>query len=316
MFLLSGMFRMPGRSHVGPLPPLTDEERALALRLEAHVRRLAGDIGERNLWRPSALAAAARYIDATLGAAALPVTSQEFAVGHQTVRNIEAEIRGANRADEIIIVGAHYDSVFGCPGANDNATGAAAALETARWLRGHRPLARTVRIVAFVNEEPPFFQTPNMGSLVYARRARARGEQILAMLSFETIGWYSDAPASQHYPLLLPLGWIYPTTANFLAVVGNPRSRDLTRRVLGSFRRRTAFPAEGAAVPAWIPGIGWSDHWAFWQHGYRAVMVTDTALYRYPHYHTENDTPDKVDYDRLGRVVAGLARVVDELAAG
>jgi Zn-dependent M28 family amino/carboxypeptidase len=308
------MFRMPGKSHVGPLPPLTGEERALAMRLEAHVRRLAGDIGERNVWQAGALAAAAQYIDTTLGAAAASTSSQEFAVEHQTVRNIEAEIRGANRADEIIIVGAHYDSVFGCPGANDNATGTAAALEIARWLAGRRPLARTVRIVAFVNEEPPFFQTPNMGSLVYARRARERGERILAMLSLETIGWYSDMPGSQHYPLSLPFGLIYPTTANFLAFVGNIRSRDLTRRVLGSFRRHTAFPSEGAAVPSWIPGIAWSDHWAFWQNAYPAVMVTDTALYRYPHYHTENDTPDKVDYDRLARVAAGLERVVEQLA--
>jgi Zn-dependent M28 family amino/carboxypeptidase len=314
MFCVSGMFRMPGRSHVGPLPPLTEEERALAMRLEAHVCRLAGDIGERNLWQPGALAAAGQYIDTTLSAAALPVTSQEFAVEGVTLRNIEADIRGANRADDIIIVGAHYDSVFGCPGANDNATGTAAALEIARWLAGRRPLARTVRIVAFVNEEPPFFQTPNMGSLVYARRARERGDQIVAMLSLETIGWYSDAPGSQRYPLPLPFGLIYPTTANFLAFVGNTRSRDLTRRALGSFRRHTAFPSEGAAVPEWIPGIGWSDHWAFWQQRYPAVMITDTALYRYPHYHTETDTPDKVDYGKLARVAAGLARVVEELA--
>jgi Zn-dependent M28 family amino/carboxypeptidase len=306
------MFGMTGKSRSGPLPPLTDEERALVVRLEAHVRRLAGDIGERHLWRPEALGAAARYIETTLGAAALPVASQEFAVEDVRVRNIEAEIRGFNRPDEIIIVGAHYDSVLGCPGANDNATGTAAALEIARSLAGYRPLARTVRIVAFVNEEPPFFQTPNMGSLVYARRARERGERILAMLSLETIGWYSDAPGSQQYPL--PLGFIYPTTANFLAFVGNIRSRDLTRRALGSFRRHTAFPSEGAAVPGWIPGIGWSDHWAFWQQGYPAIMVTDTALYRYPHYHTESDTPDKVDYDRLARVVAGLERVVEQLA--
>jgi Zn-dependent M28 family amino/carboxypeptidase len=308
------MFGMSGKSHAGPLPPLTDDERVLVARLEAHVHRLAGEIGERNLWQSNALAAAAQYIDATLRAAALPVTSQEFAVGRLTVRNIEAEIRGASRPNEVIVVGAHYDSVLGSPGANDNATGTAAALEIARRLAGRRPLARTVRIVAFVNEEPPFFQTSNMGSLVYARRAREHGDRIVAMLSLETIGWYSDTPGSQRYPLPLPFGLIYPTTANFLAFVGNTQSRDLTRRALGSFRRHTAFPSEGAAVPAWVPGIGWSDHWAFWQQGYPAVMVTDTALYRYPHYHTENDTPDKVDYDRLARVAAGLDRVVEQLA--
>jgi Peptidase family M28 len=238
---VSDRFAMPGTSRIGPLPPLTDEELGLVVRLEAHVRRLAGDIGERHVWRPEALGGSGTVHrdDARCGGAARCVA------GVCRRRCAGAQHRGRDpwrpSANEIIIVGAHYDSVFGCPGANDNATGTAAALEIARSLAGHRPLARTVRIVAFINEEPPFFQTPKMGSLVYARRARERGERILAMLSLETIGWYSDAPGSQQYPLSLPLGFIYPTTANFIAFVGNVRSRDLTRRALGSFRRHTAF---------------------------------------------------------------------------
>jgi Zn-dependent M28 family amino/carboxypeptidase len=184
-------------------------------------------------------------------------------------------------------------------------------LELARLLR-RQPLARTIRFVAFANEEAPFFQTEGMGSWVYARHARGRGEQIVAMLSLETIGYYSDAKGSQQYPF--PFGIFYPQVGNFIGFVGNTASRALVRRSIGSFRRHTAFPSEGTAAPGWLTGIGWSDQWAFWQEGYAAIMVTDTALFRYAQYHTPYDTPDKIDYDRTARVVVGLARVLADLA--
>jgi hypothetical protein len=184
-------------------------------------------------------------------------------------------------------------------------------LELARLLAGQQ-LARTVRFVAFVNEEAPFFQTDAMGSWVYARRSRARGEQIVAMLAIETIGFYSDVVGSQHYPF--PFGLLYPHTGNFIGFVGNIASRTLVHRSLAAFRQHTPFPSEGVAAPCWMTGIGWSDHWAFWQEGYPGVMVTDTALFRYAPYHTRADTPDRVNYERMARVVAGLARVVTALA--
>jgi hypothetical protein len=143
-----------------------------------------------------------------------------------------------------------------------------------------------------------------MGSRRHAERARARGERIVAMYSLETIGYYSDAPASQRYPL--PLGAFYPDRGNFVAFVANLRSRALLHRTIGAFRACAQFPSEGVAAPAWIPGVDWSDQWSFWRQGYRALMITDTAPFRYPHYHTPQDTPDKVDYDRLARVVRGL----------
>ena len=151
-----------------------------------------------------------------------------------------------------------------------------------------------------------------MGSLVHAKASKARGDDIQAMLSLETIGYYSDEPGSQQYPF--PLRWFYPDTANFIGFVGNLGSRKLVRSALGAFRRHASFPAEGAAVPERVPGVGWSDHWSFWQAGYRAIMVTDTAFYRYAHYHTEEDTPDKVDYERTARVVTGLTSVIAYLA--
>jgi hypothetical protein len=305
------LVRVPGGSYRGALPPLTEAQQAARERLARHVHELAGVIGERHLLMPQRLEAAASYLETTLRATGLPLRLQPFEAQGRSVRNVEAERPGTTRRGELVVIGAHYDSVPGCPGANDNATGVAALLEIAGRFRTRRP-ARTVRFVGFVNEEPPFFQTTSMGSLVYARRARAEGQRIVAMLSLETIGCYLDTPRSQRYPF--PFGVLFPRTGNFVAFVANFRSRDLVRRVTTVFRRHAAFPSEGAAAPGWIPGVGWSDHWAFWQAGYPAVMVTDTALYRYAHYHAPTDTPDKIDFDRLARVVDGLEAVVVDLA--
>lgn len=306
------MTHMPGNSHVGPLPPLSGTEAELRERLGRHVAVLAGEIGERNLWRYEALKASADYIEKTFQAAGYRVASQHYVVHGKTVRNLEAALPGASPLDEIVVIGAHYDSVAGSPGANDNATGVAALLEIARLLAQEKP-ARSVRFVAFVNEEPPFFYTQEMGSRVYARRARERGENIVAMLSLETIGYYTDAPGSQHYPF--PFSPFYPDAGNFIAFVGNLASRGMVQACVASFRSRAAFPSEGIAAPGWMGGIHWSDHWSFWQEGYPAIMVTDTALYRYEHYHAKTDTPDKIDYEHMARVVTGLARVVLDLAA-
>jgi Zn-dependent M28 family amino/carboxypeptidase len=303
----------PGRSYRGPLAPLTADEAALAKRLARHVERLAGEIGERNVWKHDALEAAASYIENELrDVGRYAVASQAFNVQGRTVRNVEGEIKGTSRPDEIVVVGAHYDSVSGCPGADDNASGVAGLIELARALAAARP-ARTVRFIGFVNEEPPFFQTSEMGSLRYAARARERGEHIAAMISVESIGFYADTPDSQRYPF--PFNLFYPSTGDFIAFVANVGSRSLLHQSMRSFRSHARLPSEGAAAPASIEGIGWSDHWAFWQHGYPAIMVTDTALFRYQHYHTGSDTPDKLDYSRMALLVTGLRRVVEDLAS-
>jgi Zn-dependent M28 family amino/carboxypeptidase len=124
------------------------------------------------------------------------------------------------------------------------------------------------------------------------------------MYSLETIGYYSEEPRSQHYPF--PLSYFYPDRGNFLAFVANLASRELLHRTIRAFRAHASFPSEGAAAPAFIPGVDWSDQWAFWREGWPALMITDTAPYRYPYYHTAHDTPDKVNYERLARVVRGL----------
>ena len=307
--------QVPGKSFAGRLPAMTEEETRLAEGLRGHVQKIAGDIGERNVWRYEELNASVEYMTRALRDAGYDeVARQPFEAGGKTVVNLEAVLKGGGaRADEILVVGAHYDSVRGCPGANDNGTGVAAVLEMARIMAQDRP-ERTVRFMLFVNEEPPFFQTERMGSLVYAKACKERGDRVVGMISVETIGFYSDAKGSQKYPP--PFDVMFPSTGNYIGFVADERSGGFLNDVIGSFRRHTQFPSEGVAAPAGVQGVGWSDHWSFWQHGYPALMVTDTAPFRYPHYHEPTDTPDKVDYERTARVVAGLVRVTRELASG
>ena len=212
---------------------------------------------------------------------------------------------------EIVVIGAHYDSAVGTPGADDNASGVAALLVLARELRTRQP-RRTLRFVAFTNEEPPWFHGPEMGARHHARAAKARGDEIVAMLSLESIGYYRDEPGSQRYPA--PFGAFYPDRGDFLMFVGNVASTGLVRRSVKAFRSARRFPSEGAAVPASIPGVDWSDHRAFWEEGYKALMITDTAPNRNPRYHEPDDTADTVDVARLSLVVSGLRAVIEALA--
>jgi Zn-dependent M28 family amino/carboxypeptidase len=313
-FLWTGccVIRMPLKSHRGPLPALTPEQGALAGSLRHDVQELATVIGERNVFKPDGLRAATAFVEGEFVREGYKVVRQSYEAHGELWHNLEVEIPGKTRPGEIVVVGAHYDSVSGSVGANDNGSGVAAVLALARAWSGREP-TRTLRFVAFVNEEPPFFQTEKMGSLVYARHCRQRNDNIIAMLSLETIGCYSDQPGSQKYPF--PLGMFYPSRGDFIGFVGNRANRRLVRQCIKSFRRQVSFPSEGAALPGSLPGIGWSDHWAFWQVDYPALMVTDTAPFRYTFYHTTEDTADKLDYERMARVVAGIDLVLQELVS-
>ncbi|MEX2381324.1 MAG: M20/M25/M40 family metallo-hydrolase [Opitutales bacterium] len=308
------MIWMPGKSFQGKLPPWTEEEMRLSATLAELVEEIAGEIGERNIQTPDRYHEAADFIEERFHASGYAVKRQTFDVSGVACSNLEAAIRGASRPDEIIVIGAHYDTVPGSPGANDNTSGVAGTLALASLMADSRP-GRTVRFVAFANEETPYFYTENMGSLRYARQARENGEKIVGMISLETIGYFSDEQGSQKYPF--PLNRFYPSRGNFVGFVTHTRadSRVLLREAIAVFRERTSFPSEGAILPERIPGVGWSDHWAFWQAGYPAFMITDTAPYRYPHYHTEQDTPEKLDYPRMARIVKGIESVVAALAA-
>lgn len=304
------MIKSPGKSYSGPLPPLTEDQIALRGRLMADVGNLALKIGERNIYQPKNLAAAAEFIESSLTKAGCSVTRQTYTVDDVPCSNLEVKIAGTKHPDQIVIIGSHYDSVYGCPGANDNATAVAANLALARHFADKNP-DLTLRFLFFVNEEPPFFQTPDMGSTVYAKKCKDNNENIVAMLSLETLGYYSDQPNSQKYPL--PLTLFYPSTADFIAFVSNPSSRKLLHRVVSTFRQNCKFPSESGAIPSFLAGIAWSDHYSFWQQGYPALMVTDTAPFRYPYYHEPGDTVDKINFDNLARVTTGLKAVINEL---
>ena len=308
---LRNLTSFPGQSYKGTLSAETPEEAFICSELQHHVEILAVEIGERNFEHYDKLNDAADYIEQTFLKTGLSVKRQEYSIKDKIYYNIEAEKKGLHQPDKIIIVGAHYDSVQGSPGANDNGSGIAGVLSLARAFSTKCP-SRTIRFVAFANEEPPFFCTKKMGSYVYAKRCKERKENIIAMLSLETIGYYSDEEKSQHYfPLL---GFFYPSKGNFLAFVSNLSSRKLLREVIASFRRHKQFPSEGGAFPGFFPGIFWSDHWAFWKMGYPAIMVTDTAFLRYSYYHTAQDTPDKINFESMSRVVSGLEKVIGDLA--
>ncbi len=284
---------------------MTESER----NIRTHVEALAGTIGERNVFRPAALHAAEDYIEAVWRQQGREVIRHEYDIDGARCSNLEV-IQPGTDAD-VLVVGAHYDSVPGSPGANDNGSGVAALLEIAR-LFAHATPVTSVRFVAFANEEPPFFGTTKQGSLVYAKAAKARGDNIKLMVALETMGYYSDAPGSQRYPPLLR--YFFPGQGDFLALISDMRSLPATRHMARVFRDHADFPLEYAGLFRWVPGVAWSDHRSFWICGYRALMVTDTAFFRYPYYHSPEDTPDKLNFPKLAKATVGLFQCMSSIA--
>ncbi|MAE61477.1 MAG: aminopeptidase [Planctomycetaceae bacterium] len=293
-----------------PPPVLTDDESDVAERLSADVDMLATQIGDRNVVRNEALTAARRYVEQRFDAMGYACAAQLYQVGDDEFANIEVERAGRRRDAQMVIVGAHYDTERGVPGANDNATGIAGLLAIAGAFAESDPQV-TVRFVAFANEERPYFQTEGMGSWVYAARCRERDEQIAGMIALDTVGYYTSRRDVQRYPPVV--GWSHPRVGNYMGLLSNWRSRGWTRRVHGLFRAHSEFPSDRVIIPCVVPRIGWSDDWSFWRFGYRALCVTDTAFLRYRYYHTIEDTADKIDIPRMAQMIVGLRRVVAEL---
>jgi hypothetical protein len=318
LFLYAGIMsglclfgKLPKQAIQPHLTKLTEHETALSGELRSHVDMLATKIGDRNYVFYKNLEQAAAYIELTLSGMGYDVIRQGFSANGKQFSNIIAERRGGKQPGKVIIIGAHYDCALGSQGADDNGSGVAALLALARAFAAKNP-GCTVRFAFFPNEEPPFFWTRDMGSYRYAELCRRRSDKITAMIALEMLGFYSDAPGSQSY--IFPMNLFFPDTGNFVAFVSNLRSRSLLRQAVGAFRHATLFTSEGVALPWFIPGVFWSDHWPFWEQGYPAIMVTDTAFFRNPNYHEPTDLPETIDYERMARVVAGLEHVVEELA--
>ena len=303
--------RMPGKSHTGALPQPTSEELTIAANSRRHVQALAVDIGDRSRVLPAAQTRSLDYISAQMAELGYTMQSESFTLSTDPsigVHNLIAELPG--ETDEILVLGAHYDTVSGSPGADDNATGVAGVIELARMLKGLK-LKRKVRFAFFGNEEERDVWT-DMGSYQHAALSHARKDRIVGMLSLEMLGYFSDEPGTQLYPF--PFNLFYPDTGNFIGFVGNKNSKEFVAKVVGMFRETTPLPSEGAAPPERFSDIARSDHWSFWQFGWPALMITDTSNFRFVHLHGANDTIDKVNFDRMARVVAGVRDVVVRLA--
>lgn len=269
------------------------------------VSYLSGKIGERSYLDLDKLGLAADFIEKTFNSFGCATEKQAFPYRKNTYYNIWTEVKGtASAADGIIVIGAHYDSAVGTPGADDNASGVAGMLELAR-LTARNPIRRTVRYVAFTLEEPPAFMTRYMGSYVYAKGLRDEGVKVYGMISLEMLGYFCNHEGCQLYPASL-FSLFYPGRGDFISLVGNLSSRAFTRSVEKAFREVASFPIESLNAPSFIPGVDFSDHRNFWKFGYPAFMITDTAFYRNPNYHSPGDTADTLDYQKSAEIIRGL----------
>ena len=281
----------------------------LAERLKNHVYKISCEIGDRNLFNQDNLKKTALYIVSQLKDFGYTVSFQDVSADNLEAQNIIAEKKGKKLADQVVIVGAHYDSCFN-PGADDNASGVSALLEIARFT-ADKEFDRTVKFIAFVNEEPPYFKTPQMGSWVYTRQAKKNNEDIKGAVILESVGYYSDRIYSQRYPAFF--GIFYPARGNFVAVVGNFASADLVSRVKKSFKKCCRFPIESLVTFDFLTGVSFSDHWSFWEEKFPAVMITDTAFFINNNYHTSKDTWETLNYDCFAVVVEGFYAVLQRL---
>jgi len=280
------------------------------LRKTVHV--LAREIGSRGYLQADRLERTIDYITSELGAYGYSVREQPYDYRGKTYRNIYVEKPGVKNPDKIYVIGAHYDTVTGTPGADDNASAVAGLLELARLL-ADKPLAGTLHFVAFTLEEPPLFRSKKMGSYVYAESLKRAGRDVRGMICLEMIGYFSDRPDSQLFPLPF-MRWIYPEKGNFITLVSNFQSRDFLKSIRNGFRKGTDLPAESLSTVSIVPGVDFSDHRSFWKLGYNAIMVTDTAFYRNPHYHGAGDVPETLDFERMTEVVLGLKSAIEGVA--
>jgi len=271
-------------------------------RLEKHVRVLAEELIPRDSAHPGNLQKAADYIRG------------EFEKTEGNVREFPYEIRGREyrivsllfgpETGERIVVGAHYDAPPGSPGANDNASGVAGLLELAHALSSTAP-SKAVELVAYPVEEPPYYRTKAMASYVHADQLKKNRVKVRFMIALEMIGYYNDGSFSQSYPFPL-FRLTYPSKGNFIAVIGRLRDGFLVRRFKSAMRGASKVPVYSFNGPSIVPGVDLSDHLNYWKKGYKALMITDTAFYRYDHYHGAGDVPDNLDYERMAEVVSGI----------
>lgn len=292
---------------MSPLLPPFDLE-ALAARAHRRVETLASLHPARSGVYPNRLARAADYIEQEFRSLGCTVQAQRFRVQQDEFRNLVVELPG-HRDSPAIVIGAHYDTVIGTPGADDNASGVAGLLELAALLQ-RNALRHSIIFVAYANEEPPYFHSAHMGSRHHARFLKESGRHVRLMIALEMLGYAHDGLRQRYpFPGLRRLGG-YPEKGNFIAVVGNLHTRKLTRFVRDAMRDGSHIGVESLSAPGFIPPLFLSDHASYWKYGFPAVMITDTAFLRNPHYHQPSDTADTLNFTFLAEVIAGVYAAV------
>ena len=306
---------MPGHKNKPIDPPLSEHELEVWAYLHRHVDKLAGEIGIRHDSDPSSIVMTIRYLIEEWTKLGQDIDVQAYPTPAMEAKNLVVEWPGETHPDQIVVVGAHYDTVPRTPGADDNASAVAMLLVVCKGLLGRR-FKRTLRFVAFANEEPLHFSTPTMGSRVYADRCKAAGDTIDVMVCLEMVGYFDTEANSQDYPEELPK-FIRPflrSEGDFIAFVADMATRTKLGRFKRAFKKAVKFPVIAAPLPKASQVMWVSDHGPFWDNGYPALMVTDTSWFRNHNYHTMNDTPDTLDYDRMTRVAVGVTEAVAALA--
>ncbi len=312
VFLAYSILKIKFSSSVSTPGPAVNPNGNNSLRLYEHVKHLSVRIGSRSIHEYEKLEATKHYIVSYLKDIGYTPGLQEYNYNGKAYSNIIVSIKEVKDSGETVVVGAHYDTVYGTPGADDNASAVAVLLELCRALKDFSP-GRALKLIFFTLEEPPLFRSKFMGSYVYASEAKARGENISAMVCLEMVGYYNDNKGGQTFPLPF-MSAMYPSTPNFIAVVGNLSSRNLVQRVKHSINKSSEIPVETLSTVSFVPGVDFSDHRSFWKMGYPAVMITDTAFYRNPNYHSVKDTIDTLNFDKMSSLLAGLVQVVKDLS--
>jgi len=279
-------------------------------RLRAHVHKLSVELVPRDENHLENLDRVAAYIKSEFSHTSAIVSEQPYRVNGKSYRNVTAQF--GPETPERIVVGAHYDTAGPLPGADDNASGVAGLIELARLL-DRQQLPLRIELVAFTLEEPPYFRTTGMGSSVHAQSLKQQNVRVRAMFSLEMIGYFTDTANSQHFPVGL-LSPFYPSAGKFIGVVGRLSDWSIVRRAKAAMRKATPLPVYSINAPGIVPGVDFSDQLNYWHAGYNAAMITDTAFYRNPNYHTAQDTEEKLDYKRMAMVVEGVYAAVVELA--
>jgi Zn-dependent M28 family amino/carboxypeptidase len=282
----------------------------IQINLKQHIQAVADNIGPRNIIYYNNLLSTGDYILSMLNIINSSVFLQEYKINDLIFKNIGLEIRGHIEPNKIIVLGAHYDTYFNSPGANDNASGIAALIEIARILSNIK-FNKTIQFLFFPNEEPPFVRTKNMGSYWYARKLKEERAMVEAMISLETVGYFSDLPGSQRFSLSIPhLRKFYPNVGNFIAFISNIKSKNLLNTFSNLFSVNSKFSYKTLSAPGWMPGINSSDQWSFWKFHFPAMMITDTAPFRYHQYHSILDTSDIINYPKLTELVIDLSNTI------